>query len=134
MSDIRNPLTGRVFKQVDSTVAEILVDAGVMVYNRASTAQPIAVQPPKENNFTVGTTTWGKLCLALTTPSGAVMYFSGEPAHARDAFKTLVWSGAEDKKVLQGPEVPEAIIREYTEQHRYTQAVKKATFAKIQGR
>lgn len=132
MADIRNPLTGRAFHQVDSTLAEILVDAGVMEYNRASVAQPSAAPRPKENTFTVGQSPWGKLCITLTTPTGNVTHFSGEPSLAKDAFKTSAWSGAENRTVLQGPNVPANILSEYAAMYGHEQAVKNANAVLIQ--
>jgi hypothetical protein len=130
MADIRNPLTGRVFHQVDSTLAEILVDTGMMEYNRAA-PQPSAPARPKENTFAIARTQWGKLSIVLTTPSGNVLYFGGAPEQARDAFKTLAWSGAQEKQIYQGPETPEAVIKEYAAQYQYERAVKAATSEKL---
>ena len=131
MADIRNPLTGRTFHQVDSTLAEILVDAGVMEYNRAA-VQPMAAPRPKENTFKIGQSPWGKLCITLTTPLGAVTHFSGDPVEAKTAFQTPAWSGAENRTVLQGPTVPANILSEYAAQYKYERAVQNATASKIE--
>ena len=138
MSDIRNPLNGRIFHQVDNTLAEILVDAGIMEYARAA-VQVSAAPRPTVNTFTIGTAGWGKLCITLTTPTGQVARYECpqytselRPDKIRDAFKTMAWSGAEQKHTLQGPEVPEHIVREFIEQAKYEARVNGATAAKLE--
>ena len=130
MADIINKLTGRTFRQIDGALAEILVDLGLMEYHRAA-PQPSAAPRPKENTFTIGRTQWGKLSIVLTTPSGAISHFGGEPSQARDAFKTLAWSAAHEKQILQGPEVPAQIVEQYAAEYKYERAVKAATEVKI---
>ena len=139
MSDICNPLTGRIFHQVDNTLAEILVDAGIMEYNRAAAPQPSAAPRPTVNTFALSTTEWGKLCLTLTTPTGQVARYMCpdfasdlRPDKIRGAFKTMAWSGAAQKHTLQGPEVPEQIVRDFIEQAKYEARVNGATNMKIQ--
>jgi len=132
-------ITGRKFKQVDNLLCEILVDAGVMEYARASAFQPIA--PPRRtvNSFSVSTNEFGKPCITLTTPTGQVMKyirpdFASDmcPATIRDAFKTMLWSGAEQKHTLQGPEVPEQMVRDFIEQAKHEARLNGATAAKLE--
>jgi len=115
MSDIINKLTGRTFRQIDNTLAEILVDLGLVDYFRPAQVQAGAPQAsrPKANTFTIGTNMYGKVMLTLTTPTGAVMHFSGSPADARDAFKSLAWNAKEQRQTLQGPEPSKEIIQDY---------------------
>lgn len=131
MSDIQNPISGRTFKQVDNTLAEILVDAGIMVYCRASAGAANAPILPKKNTFIVGRNTFGKLCIIFTTPTGAATLFAGEPSKARDAFKALAWSAEANARVLSGPEVPAHVIAEYTAQHQHEDAASAATNKRI---
>jgi hypothetical protein len=140
MSDIRNPLNGRVFHQVDNTLAEILVDAGIMEYNRAA-APPQAITPPRPtvNTFSISTNEVGKPCITLTTPLGQVMKYMRpdftsdlHPATIRRCFQTMAWSGAEQKHTLQGPEVPEQIVLDFIAQAKYEARVDGATNNKLQ--
>jgi hypothetical protein len=139
MADIRNPLTGRVFKQVDSTLAEILVEAQIMVYNRAEAPAQAVAPRPAVNTFSIGCTEFGKPCITLTTPTGQVMKYMRpeytgdlQPDTIRNCFKNLAWSGAEQKHTLQGPEVPEQIVREFIGQAKYEARIKGATATKLE--
>jgi hypothetical protein len=108
-------------------------------YARAA-APPQAITPPRPtvNTFSLSTNEVGKLCLTLTTPIGQVMKYicpdfasDLHPARIRDAFKVLAWSGAEQKHTLQGPEVPEQMVRDFIAQAKYEARVDGATNMKI---
>jgi hypothetical protein len=115
MSDIRNNLTGRVFKQIDNTLAELMVDTGSYSYHRAADVQAGAPQQarPTAPTFALGRNAWGKLTINYTTTSGNIVQFAGTPEQARDAFKAMAWSAKEQKQILQGPDVPQDLLNEY---------------------
>jgi hypothetical protein len=135
MSDIINPLTTRVFYEVPNLVAELFVDSGLYEYHRPKQATAAAGIPqparPTENTFAIGRSLHGKVVLMLTTPSGEVQTYSGEPNLVYNAFKSLKWDAAKQERTLQGPNVPEAIVREYATQHSIERGQREATAAQI---
>jgi hypothetical protein len=133
MSDIRNNLTGRVFKQIDNTLAELMVDTGAYSYHRAADVQAGAPQSPrpKEATFSIGRNQWGKLTINYTTATGNLVQFAGEPEQARAAFKASAWCAKEQKRILQGPDVPQDLLNDYAMQYNTERRVREKTSALI---
>jgi hypothetical protein len=116
------------FYKIDDTLARILFSLGVA---EGITKEPAQTRedtpPPKVPTFSVVMGPQGSPVLQLHLPSGERRFFNNEIAMrfdantqrkqwaeaVRNAFKTLVWSGAEGRQVLQGPEPSEEVIEEY---------------------
>jgi hypothetical protein len=103
----------RPFFKIDSQLAEILFELGF--------AKPMEKPPvsalPKVDTFGIGANKFGAPAIRLTRPDGSTALYDGDPNGVSNAFKSLVWSAAEQKRTLQGPEPPKEIKESYVTAH-----------------
>jgi hypothetical protein len=106
--------SGRTYHDIDSTIASLFVEAGLAEYfTPVQLGSKIAPRPTVPVFCVVLNSERNRFEIVCTMPSGGVMRFSGEPRHAKDAFKSLTWSPSAQAQTLQGPEPPASILSEY---------------------
>jgi hypothetical protein len=116
MPHLKSKKSGRIFHDVDSQTAALFVDAGLSDYfTPTQTGSKVAPAPTVPTFAVVMNQGSNKFEIVLTHPGGGVARFAGPPAQARNAFKAMAWSAAEQARTLQGPEPPENILREYAD-------------------
>jgi hypothetical protein len=117
------------FFNVSNETAAMFVSAGLGKYLSDIKAEQPPAQPaaPTTDTFTCGSIARELAeplpCITLRRPDGSTTSFTGAPEHAKTAFQTMLWSAAEQKKVLQGPVPPDAVIAEYLRKYPQDPAV-----------
>ena len=119
--------SGKNFYEVDSQIAQILCELNL--------AQPIAKTPklpaaPKVPTFGIGANKFGETCIVLTLPDGSISRYDGRVEGANDAFKSLTWNATEQKRVLQGPEPSDEVVKAY-ESRKMAEAAQDASALRI---
>jgi hypothetical protein len=113
--DITVNRTQKTFYQVDSTLAALLLEAFPEAFERVE--RVVLAPRPTEPQWGLGITESGYARITLLLPSGETRSYDGPPETAKDGFKVLAWSGEAQARVLQGPEPPAEIIKQYTARH-----------------
>lgn len=108
--DIKVKTTGKIFHQMAPDLSAVLLELGLV--EKVEKVAPA----PRENEWGIGKTLSGSVCINLRLPSGELRAYDGFPDTAADGFKTRVWSGAQQEYVLDGPVPPAAILEAYAAQ------------------
>jgi hypothetical protein len=72
---------------------------------------------PKAPEWGINKGAYGYMQITHRKPSGEVCIFDGHPDDAANGFKLRVWSGEKQAHILDGPEPPAEIIKQYKAQY-----------------